>query len=321
MAPQPEKATVSGTPGPQLAAAFGLPPPVRIVPLAGGGPNVASLITADGAFVAKRAVDEAEAELYARVAAALNLLGVRQAIPRHTPDGRLVSSSGYMLAELLPGRIFLPPGPEQTVAVMRHLAAYQEALATVAAPAFLDQRQTLWQNVVNPDWLCAQLPGLLERTPSNGMDPGLVRAGLASLEEAIASISQLPRQLVHGDIGPDNVLMEGTMVVAIIDFTPFRAPALSGLATALYWYHVRAQGREIDPPPLDLATLADSVDAYAEVNPLMAAERDLLPVMVLGEALRRLATTLASGPVTGGWSAYLDRRYRAVALLVDALNG
>jgi Ser/Thr protein kinase RdoA (MazF antagonist) len=173
------------------------------------------------------------------------------------------------------------------------------------------------------------MPGLASRPPAAAAradsprryGPGPVGAGLAYLEQAITAIRQLPRQLVHGDIGPDNVLMEEATVVAIIDFTPFRAPALFGLATALYWYHVRAQGRNIDPPPLDIATLTESVDAYAEVNPLTLAERDLLPVMVIGEALRRLATTLGLGAATGEWSADLDRRYRAVALLVDALSG
>jgi Ser/Thr protein kinase RdoA (MazF antagonist) len=305
-----------------VAAEFGLTGPVRILPLAAGGANVFQFNTSDGMFVAKLAVDEAEAELYAAVADALNDLGIRQASPRRTREGRLVSSEGFALTEFLPGRICLPPGSEQTVAVMRHLASYQAALATVAAPAFLDERHTLWQNVARPAWLCDHLPALVQEFPPNNLDHGLIRTGLAHLEETTSAPGgQLARQVVHGDIGPDNVLMEGTTVVAVIDFTPFLAPALFGFATALYWYHVRAQGRENDPPPLDFAAVAHSVDAYAEVWPLTRAERDLVPVMILGEALRRLATTLALAATRGREPIDLEPRYKAVALLVNALDG
>ncbi len=51
----------------------------------------------------------------------------------------------------------------------------------------------------------------------------------------------LPRQLVHGDIGPDNVLLDGERVVAIIDFRPHVLPVLSAASTAPYWYHVYGQ--------------------------------------------------------------------------------
>lgn len=174
---------------------------------------------------------------------------------------------------------------------------------------------------MRPAWLCDHLPGLLQEFPPNNLDHGLVETGLAHLERATsAPVDQLPRQLVHGDIGPDNVLMEGTTVVAVIDFTPFRALALFGFASALYWYHIRAQGRDTDPPPLDLAAVARSVDAYADVWPLTGAERDLVPVMILGEALRRLATTLALAETIGRGPIDLGPRYRAVALLVDALG-
>lgn len=307
--------------GRDIAAEFGLPAPVRAEVLAGGGPHVLRIVTGAGAFVAKPVVEPDEAELYAAVADALNRRGVRQARPRRTPAGNLVSPSGWGLTEWLPGRIHLPPAPEQTLAVMRHLAAYQTALAAVPAPAFLDGRKALWQDVTRPAWLGANLPGLLERSPFEWMDRGLVAAGLARLEGSAPSVAGLASQLVHGDVAPDNVLMDGTSVVAVIDFTPFHAPAASGLATALYWYHVRSLGGGTDPPPLDLAALARSVDAYAEVSPLGAGEREVLPALVLGEALRRLATSLAGGAANQARFPEVGRRYRAVALLVDAAGG
>jgi Ser/Thr protein kinase RdoA (MazF antagonist) len=51
-----------------------------------------------------------------------------------------------------------------------------------------------------------------------------VSRALAQLAESAPLIDALPSRLIHGDIGPDNVLMDGDDVVAIVDFTPLREP-------------------------------------------------------------------------------------------------
>ena len=92
---------------------------------------------------------------------------------------------------------------------------------------------------------------------------------------------------MHSDIGPDNVLLDGEQVVAIIDFTPHVLPVLFAASTALYWYHVYGQQRAVS-----VAALAASRDAMAEVRPWSAAEDKLWAVGLVWEGLRRLATTL-----------------------------
>jgi Ser/Thr protein kinase RdoA (MazF antagonist) len=74
---------------------------------------------------------------------------------------------------------------------------------------------------------------------------------------------------VHGDIGPDNVLLDGEQVVAIIDFTPHLLPVLSAASTALYWYHVYGQSA------ISADSLAASRAAIGEVRPWAAAEEEL----------------------------------------------
>jgi Ser/Thr protein kinase RdoA (MazF antagonist) len=112
----------------------------------------------------------------------------------------------------------------------------------------------------------------------------VVAAALAHLERALPQIAELPRQIVHGDIGPDNVLMDGDAVVAIVDFTPHHEPVLFAVATTVYWYHV--YGR-CDP---DLDAIRVSLAGY---RPWTDAERAAWPAMLLLEALRRLATPAA----------------------------
>ena len=122
----------------------------------------------------------------------------------------------------------------------------------------------------------------------------------------------LPRQLVHGDIGPDNVLMDGDEVIAIIDFTPLCEPVLFAVATAVYWYHVHGR-RQLDP-----GGIRASLDAAAP-RPWTATEREIWPAMLAREALRRLATPLAVAAEAGtGPPAWPAARYQAVVTLLDS---
>lgn len=124
---------------------------------------------------------------------------------------------------------------------------------------------------------------------------------IAILDRARGSLAALPRQLVHGDLGPDNVLMDGDVVVSVIDFTPYWDSVLFAACGALYWYHLRAAATP------DLGRLQASLAAMDAARPWSAAEQSLWPAGLIREALRRLATPLelarvqgsAPGPSTG----------------------
>jgi Ser/Thr protein kinase RdoA (MazF antagonist) len=120
------------------------------------------------------------------------------------------------------------------------------------------------------------------------------QSGLTALAAARDGLEALPRQIVHGDIGPDNVLMDGDQVVSIIDFTPCRESAVFGACTALYWYHAHeSSGAGAGSRP-DLASrLQQSIRALGVQRPWSPAELALWPAGLLREALRRLATPLA----------------------------
>jgi Ser/Thr protein kinase RdoA (MazF antagonist) len=74
--------------------------------------------------------------------------------------------------------------------------------------------------------------------------------------------------------------MNGTHVVAIVDFTPFSKPVLFAIATAVYWYHL--YGR----PRLDLAAVRATVAAASERREWTGTETAAWPAMVALEALR-----------------------------------
>jgi Ser/Thr protein kinase RdoA (MazF antagonist) len=270
-----------------VAAEFGLGRLRGVTPLAGGVADVVRLSTAAGEFVAKPADGLFRAELYERAARVLNEAGVRQARPRRTTVGSLIGSSGHGVQEFLPGRICLDPTPTQTAAVMWSLGPYHAALAGLPVPAALTAEDTVFTRVASPGYLIERLPGLVRRSGLPGDADHLVARALGLVVAALPRLRGFPVQLVHGDIGPDNVLMDGDRVVAVIDFTPYAEPTLFAVATAVYWYHVHGR------PTLDGPAIQASFAAAAPPRGWTSAETALGPVMLLREALRRLATPLA----------------------------
>jgi len=265
-----------------IAAEFGLGRVLGAERLPGGHRGAIRLITSGGTFVVKPESDPAVADLYEKAALVLGAAGMRQATPLRTIAGSLVSASGHGVEEFLPGGICLAPTAAQAAAVMRHVADYHAVLATIPAAAGNGIPETVWTRVASARYLVDELPGLLRRH-GPAADP-VVTAALGHLERALPQIAELPRQIVHGDIGPDNVLMDGDAVVAIVDFTPHHEPVLFAVATAVYWYHVYGRG------DLDLDAMRETLAGY---RPWTGAERVAWPAMLIREALRRLATPAA----------------------------
>ena len=297
----------------RIAAEFGLGGVTDVSPLAGARSTAMRLTTSDGVFVVKPVPDADARELACEAAIVLNKAGIRQAQPLRSAAGRLVSDSGYGATEFLPGQVCLRPSRAQISSIMRHLADYHDVLAGVPVPATLTAADTLWTRVTSAEYLLQQLPELFGRYgPRNGA-LRLVAAALGQVETSLPLIRGLNRQLVHGDIGPDNVLMDGDEVVAIIDFTPHHQPVLFAVATAVYWVHV--YGR----PEPDAEAIWSSLMAAAPPADWSDVERAVWPSMLLLEALRRLATPLALAAETGAdVPASTSTRYEAVAALIES---
>jgi homoserine kinase type II len=294
-----------------LLAEFSVGEVVEAGPLRGGSELPAHrVVTTRGHYVLKPAYRQADVELQARVAGLLTAAGIRQ--PRLEPasSGGYVSSVGYFLQELLPGESPARPTPAQTSAAMRHVAAYHLALGQLPI-GYEPDRGSLWVRVTDPGFLLTRLPGLLARYGLPDRAPSLA---LDYLRQSRAGLAALPRQVVHGDIGPDNFLLAGDEVVALIDFTPHLQSVLFAAATALYWFHV------YESPKVNPALLRASLADMGELRPWTPAELALWPASLVLEALRRLATPLElaaerdrePGPATGA-------RLAAVAAVVRAL--
>jgi hypothetical protein len=237
------------------------------------------------------------------------VLGAEPLPGGHRGAFRLITSNGTFVVK---------PESDPAVAELNEKAALVLSAAGIRQAAGLAMPETVWTRVASASYLVDELPALLRRhgpAEANPAEAGpaeadpaeadpAVAAALGHLERALPQIAELPRQIVHGDIGPDNVLMDGDAVVAIVDFTPHHEPVLFAVATAVYWYHV--YGRD----DLDLDAIRASLAGY---RPWTAAERMAWPAMLIREALRRLATPAAvAGEGGTPPRSSVAERYRAL---------
>lgn len=172
---------------------------------------------------------------------------------------------------------------------VRHCAVIGEALARMhnALEGFeIERRNALgpsgWAPLIEPNLKLAD-----ELRPGLGAD---IASDLASTIPHWPS--GLPRGVIHADLFPDNAMFVGERLSGVIDFyfacTDFLAYDLAVCLNA--WCFERERDFNFTKGQAMIA-------AYEKVRPLTSAERDALPVLARGAALRFFATRLAD------WSA------------------
>ncbi|MDQ1743734.1 MAG: cytochrome c oxidase subunit, partial [Pseudonocardiales bacterium] len=273
-----ENGWMTDRPGAQVLAAYGLSGGSP-KPLAGGQGHAWKV----GPVVLKPVGNQAEADWVAELLPTVRQLGFRlsQPVPSRTGNPTVHGWTGWHW--LAGHHDFTDRWPE----VLRAGAALHRALAAVAEPAFLAQRDDHWSIADRLSWTGA-LPAHHElRRPA---------------EQLAAQLrpTRRPSQLIHGDL-TGNVLFADPAAPGIIDFTPYWRPASYGLAVvvadAVAW-HGAGQ------PLLDAFVLHEPIEsrsmlARAALFRLLTADRiaaaGTVPASYLrsnAEAYRKVGTVL-----------------------------
>jgi homoserine kinase type II len=200
--------------------------------------------------------------------------------PVHRRDGEILSEARgkpTAIVTFLPGVSPKRPNTAQCRSLGQALARMHLALADFPARR---------GNALGPDaW-----PALIE--PHLGKAEAM-RAGLAAdISADLAALSAswpngLQQGVIHADLFPDNALFLEDALHGVIDFYFACNDALAyDLAVCLNSWCF--EGREFN-----VTRGRAMIGGYESVRPLAAAERDSLPVLARGAAMRFLATRLA----------------------------
>lgn len=172
---------------------------------------------------------------------------------------------------------------------LHHCAPIGEALAKmhVALSDFVGTRPNAlslrgWETLLVPRMDEAEKlrPGLAD----------LVRKDMMAVR--MAWRNDLPRGVIHADLFPDNALFEGAALIGVIDFYFACTDALA------YDLAVCLNAWCFDGPDYDIERGRAMITAYEKVRPLSALEREMLPMLSRGAALRFFATRLTDWAAT-----------------------
>jgi len=197
-----------------------------------------------------------------------------------------VAGKPAAIVEFLPGLSVRRPSHEQRRAAGAGLAWLHEAAADFPRRRENDFGQPFWAGMFAP---------LHER--AEGLKPGLSRAILADLERLEALWPNgLPFGPIHADFFPDNVFFRGSEFAAAIDFYFACDDALAyDIAVSLNAWCFEPDGS------FNLTAARAFIVGYESRRPLSPAEKDALPVLAHGAAMRFFLSRLQDWvPVPAG---------------------
>ncbi len=282
----------------EIAEEFGLGQYLSQEPIGRAGRGVLALTTKSGRFVLKPMGDAASAALYAEVERQLNAEGVRQPRIFQKPDGSLISTRGYAAFEFVKGTSCEDLIPARLHSAMAYIAAFHAALARLRVPPGLSDRKDPWSRAASIHFLIDELPKRIDDLDLRTTQRAIAKSCLDFLKERREAFER-SAQLVHSDIGPDNILFLGDEVATIIDFTPHVAPELFALCQFFYWSFLW----KMDIRSAEEA-VRKSLAIYSENRPeFLIAEGALHATLVWAAAFRLFGPLLAMDAGLASYSA------------------
>jgi Ser/Thr protein kinase RdoA (MazF antagonist) len=218
--------------------------------------------------------------------------GRAYAVPSFADGSRRITALlSYLAGE--PLHKTAPTGP-QAYNLGQSLALLAQALRPYPAPPAPDK--LLWDLTHAP----AARPLL---AGAAGQDKTLAAAALDAFEDEILPIHRaLPRQVIHNDFNPHNLLVspqDPDEITGIIDFGDLVcAPRINDLAIALAYRVVTPQGR---------ASLPSFLRGYNAIAPLSEPEQTILPGLIKTRLAMTLTIAAWRARQTPRNSAYLLR--------------
>ena len=201
-----------------------------------GNAETFQLFTSRGQYFVKPAPDAEVIALYKTVEERLNANGVRQARLYSKPDGEFISSSGCAVFEFLHGQVPRSFSDKRLKSLILYLAKYNEALSHIPIPSFVTNCGNPWKKADSLAYLLAHVSGDIAAIGLDEYIKDTAEEILNFLATSRADLERAPHQLLHGDVGPGNVIYNGEDVVSIVDFTPHCGPELYALCHLFYWH-------------------------------------------------------------------------------------
>ncbi|HEY0603993.1 MAG TPA: phosphotransferase [Herpetosiphonaceae bacterium] len=146
--------------------------------------------------------------------------GFRVPLPLPSTSGAWTTAEGWTAWTFVPGQPATVADLEQVIPAIQ---SFHRALARVAQPAYLDQRDSPYDRADRLAW--SDAPEVDDRFATL----------IGPLMQRKRDLPDVGCQLIHGDLNEQNILVAPGLPPALIDMTPYWRPAPFALAVLAFW--------------------------------------------------------------------------------------
>lgn len=191
--------------------------------------------TAGASYVFKHVGRRDFVQIHDKIWGTLSKEGLTHGRVMRTNSGELMSQLGYTLFEFIPGETHPRLDDNQFRTAIEYLYVYNQALRKVPfAPEEIWQLNN-WDRVKSVQFLYDNIEPLITHVQMDDQACQLLRQARNILKESMTFFQNNSKQLLHSDLGPDNIVFYGNEIRAIIDFTPEYENEIYSVAQFLYW--------------------------------------------------------------------------------------
>lgn len=247
------------------------------------------LDTSKGSYFLKQCSDLDALLLYKDVEEHLNAKEIRQARLYASLSGEWISSDGYAVFEFLEGQVPSVLNDRQLESLTRYLVKYNTALRDIQVPASVTNLDNPWKKADSLDYLLTEAQSIIGTQNLDETIQGALDDALDVLAAGQEMLHQTPKQLIHGDIGPGNIVYDGDDIVSLIDFTPQLGHELYSLCHFFYWTFLSFQGGQ-----LNQSGIQKSLSLYVQESRFQEVDSTLFYLLFVKAATFRLVGPILS---------------------------
>ncbi|EFM10659.1 hypothetical protein PaecuDRAFT_2571 [Paenibacillus curdlanolyticus YK9] len=217
-----------------LNSEYGINDVLALRDLSKSGPCY-QIVTAERSYVLKQ-VDRLDfLNAYQKAQTVLKNHGLIQGSIIPTKTNKLMTKSGYTLIEFVPGEAIETYTDEQFCSIIKHLYTYYQILREVPFAATEIEEVNNWDKLKSVAFMCRKVEEFLQTFELDERVRWLLKRAQLVLSEHVDYFNRAPKQLIHADLGPGNIVFCDHTIKTIIDFTPEYDNELYALAQFLYW--------------------------------------------------------------------------------------
>lgn len=268
--------------------------------------------TSEASYMLKQ-VDRSDfLKIYHKAQKVLTENGLIQGRLIPTRENKLMSSAGYSLTEYVLGEAIETYNDKQFYAIVSYLRKYHQILRQVPFEETEIEEKNAWDKVKSVVFLCDQVDEIVKQFELEEKQRFLLRSAQKVLSDYMDDFNRNPKQLIHSDVGPGNVVFCGNKIQTIIDFTPEYENELYALSQFLYWTYLWEFSGTAS-----LDRIRSTLKIYLNGEVTEEFSEGLFPYLVKACMVRLMGPMLNDAQTGVFRSSKIRKRMRALETLFD----